>query len=242
MEELLRAGDEDSNDRYLIAPIRYTDTNTKALNAIACGFFGGFGGFLAEEFREHDYQLGRRNCQRFLDRYFAFTLAEAEEKQWEIKKEYIFSQSGKDYYPIIPIVKNTDVALLQGEKNIWPTYSRKRANDLKAGLTVRVRSVMRRVLPFGWVGAKWVIWVLIALTLLIIAGEFVKVAMLGTEPYILINGLKNNYILILQVILLVALAGISVLRLGKWAIERKIVNNAYAMFLRQVKDWGIKLE
>jgi len=242
MEELLRAGDEGSNDRYLISPIRYTETNTKAANAIACGFFGGFGGFLAEEFREHDYLLGRRNGQRFLDRYFAFTLKEAKEKGWDIKKEYVFLQNDIEYYPIIPIVKNSICAEPQGEKNIWPTYSRKRANDLKDGLTVRVRSVMKRVLPFGWVGQKWITWALIALTLLIVSGEFVKVAMLETELPVLVNGLKNNYILILQIILLLLLVILLVLRIGKWAIERKIVNTAYAMFLRQVNDWGIKLD
>jgi hypothetical protein len=31
----------------------------------------GFGGFLSRRFREHDYQLGRRNCQWFLRQYFA---------------------------------------------------------------------------------------------------------------------------------------------------------------------------
>ena len=29
-----------------------------------------FGGFHHEEFREHDYLLGRRNCQRLLARHF----------------------------------------------------------------------------------------------------------------------------------------------------------------------------
>ena len=39
--------------------------------AVALGVGGrgdddGFGGFLDRSFREHDYQLGRRNCQRLL--------------------------------------------------------------------------------------------------------------------------------------------------------------------------------
>ena len=33
---------------------------------IACGVLGGFGGFLHESFRRHDYLLGRRNAQAFL--------------------------------------------------------------------------------------------------------------------------------------------------------------------------------
>ena len=34
-----------------------------------------FGGFLAKEFRDHDYQLGSRNCQWFLKRHFGLLLA-----------------------------------------------------------------------------------------------------------------------------------------------------------------------
>ena len=39
--------------------------------AIATGVLGGFGGFLDESFRAHDYQLGRRNCQKFLRDIFS---------------------------------------------------------------------------------------------------------------------------------------------------------------------------
>jgi hypothetical protein len=242
MEELLRAGDSDNKDSYLVAPIRYTDTNTKALNAIACGFFAGFGGFLAEEFREHDYQLGRRNCQRFLDRYFIIKEEEAKAKGWTIKEEYIVTQDNERHYPIIPIIKESDAAKPQGEKNKWPAYKKMRANNLKDGLTVRVRSVMKRVLPFGWVGSQWVKWTLIILPLLVFAGEFVKAAILSSDSPIWLGGVNNIYILLFQIILLLAFTVLLVLRLGKWAIEKKIIKSAYKMFVGQVKDWGIEVE
>jgi hypothetical protein len=38
--------------------------------AIACGSLIGFGGLLEKEFRVHDFFLGRRNCQRFLQKQF----------------------------------------------------------------------------------------------------------------------------------------------------------------------------
>ena len=38
---------------------------------IASGLLGGFGGFVARAFRDHDFQLGRRNGQRFLQTTFA---------------------------------------------------------------------------------------------------------------------------------------------------------------------------
>ncbi len=34
--------------------------------ALATDCSGGFGGFLSQSFRDHDFQLGRRNCQKFL--------------------------------------------------------------------------------------------------------------------------------------------------------------------------------
>ncbi len=61
--------------RFLIAPLRRVPRTsvTQAVDAkplerfaIACGLLGGFGGFLEEKFRAHDFQLGRRNCQQFL--------------------------------------------------------------------------------------------------------------------------------------------------------------------------------
>lgn len=242
MEELLRAGDSQINDRYLIAPIRYTETNAKAVNAIACGSFGGFGGFLAEEFREHDYQLGRRNCQRFLEQYFAFTEIEAKDKGWLIKEAYVFEKDGTRYYPIIPIVKSSNVAKPQGDKNLWPSYPRIRARHLREGLTARTRSILKRILPFGWVGHRVVTWGIVALSVLIVAGEFAKIPQFQSHFSVLSNGLKGTYILILQIIFLMTLGAILVLRIGKWAIERRIVNGAYDILLRQVKEWGIKLE
>jgi hypothetical protein len=64
--QLALALDENHASRYLIGPrregLRY---------AIASGLLDGFGGFLSRSFRDFDYQLGRRNCQRFLQSSFA---------------------------------------------------------------------------------------------------------------------------------------------------------------------------
>ena len=60
-----------SYSRFLIAPRRYDKDGNAQRYGIACGLLGGFGGFLSERFRAHDYQLGRMNCQRFLRAYFA---------------------------------------------------------------------------------------------------------------------------------------------------------------------------
>jgi predicted acylesterase/phospholipase RssA len=82
---------------------------------IACGALDGFGGFFSKDFREHDYHLGRRNCQRFLRKHMSIKLDKA-------KNHYLFrdwkqdgsdarhnrfyvkysDQEGDGAYPIIP--------------------------------------------------------------------------------------------------------------------------------------------
>ncbi|WP_116132900.1 hypothetical protein [Tropicimonas sp. IMCC34043] len=65
--ELVAAMDGAGRSRFLIAPVR---DGKRGSEAIASGLLGGFGGFFSEAFREHDFQLGRRNCQWFLQKYF----------------------------------------------------------------------------------------------------------------------------------------------------------------------------
>ncbi len=70
--ELVTANDPHVYSRFLVVPRRGRNAdNSPVPHTIACGSLGGFGGFLSRRFREHDYQLGRRNCQWFLKQYFA---------------------------------------------------------------------------------------------------------------------------------------------------------------------------
>jgi hypothetical protein len=68
--ELALAVDRDHGSRYLIGPRREIAGKRQRFG-IASGLLGGFGGFVARVFRDHDYQLGRQNCQDFLLREFA---------------------------------------------------------------------------------------------------------------------------------------------------------------------------
>jgi len=76
-DDLVAALDESILSRFLIAPRRRSGPQQNAPLepfAIACGLLGGFGGFLSEEFRAHDYQLGRLNAHFFLRNSFAAPL------------------------------------------------------------------------------------------------------------------------------------------------------------------------
>jgi len=69
-EEVFSALDPDWASRWMIAPQRYDLAHKPEPYGIACGLLGGFGGFLDRQFREHDYELGRKNCQDFLAGWF----------------------------------------------------------------------------------------------------------------------------------------------------------------------------
>jgi hypothetical protein len=68
MGESLRAvASGRSFSRFVLAP---SDADRPNDDALQCGLLGAFGGFFERGFRAHDYQLGRRNCQKFLLDHF----------------------------------------------------------------------------------------------------------------------------------------------------------------------------
>lgn len=58
--------------RFMIAP---SGKQVPGQQALQCGSLGAFGGFFEKKFRQHDYQLGRRNCQQFLRTQFLLPTA-----------------------------------------------------------------------------------------------------------------------------------------------------------------------
>jgi hypothetical protein len=69
-EELALAENDRVFSRFMISPSRTLPDGTPAKPAMAAAILGGFGAFLHEDFRRHDFQLGRRNCQAFLRWHF----------------------------------------------------------------------------------------------------------------------------------------------------------------------------
>lgn len=81
---------------------------------IACGALDGFGGFFSREFREHDFHLGRYNCQKFLRKHFTIPLDKLDSAKvfsdWKSdgndpRHERFFVPNdlgGPGFYPIIP--------------------------------------------------------------------------------------------------------------------------------------------
>ncbi len=113
-EELENAYDEDNYTRFMVVPIR-RDPKTDEIceYSLACGGLSGFSGFFSKKFRIHDFLLGRRNAQRFIQRYFSVP-ANAKNPIIEFGYEKIknsFLIKGDDsqsFLPIIPDIRITE--------------------------------------------------------------------------------------------------------------------------------------
>ena len=120
MDELVLAQTSSVYSRFMIAPVRYATRDgqeVKASHPVASGVLGGFGGFLSKRFRQHDFQLGRRNCQQFLRKHFTLPLEKAKRNPIfagddpEALDHHVVREDGEPItvdgdklYPIIPLV------------------------------------------------------------------------------------------------------------------------------------------
>jgi hypothetical protein len=110
-EDLKLTKDESVFSRFAIAPS--DDTAPPNLPSLLCGALGAFGGFIDENFRDRDYQLGRRNCQQFLRKSFVLpegntTIAAGVTKQPEMmdsfREAFAFQDGGQWWYGVIPLM------------------------------------------------------------------------------------------------------------------------------------------
>jgi hypothetical protein len=112
--DLARAANVNVSSRFLIAPSRQItikrngrNQEVDAYEPLASGVLGGFGGFLCREFRAHDYQLGRRNCQKFLRDYFVLAADNPLFKNWPARAaqnpDLQIEEGKKTFRPIIPL-------------------------------------------------------------------------------------------------------------------------------------------
>jgi hypothetical protein len=98
--------------RFLIAPARTIgegDNAKQDAKALVSGCLGAFGGFLFRQFRDHDYMLGRRNCQQFLRQHFVLDpenkLFDGWREKGNLKERLaIHRDKGEIYFPIIPLL------------------------------------------------------------------------------------------------------------------------------------------
>ncbi len=146
-EDLRLTKDENVASRFAIAP---TDNKAPGLPALMCGALGAFGGFVDEKFRDRDYQLGRRNCQQFLREHFALpednvTIAAGVTKKPAIQEafraEYGLPQSGKTWYPIIPLMPKMRGEIVAPPRDQFKTTPERLEEVAEAALN-RIKAVV----------------------------------------------------------------------------------------------------
>lgn len=117
--------ESDDASQYIITPSRMIPNRKGELEsvygekAIACGNLGGFGGFLHKDFREHDYYLGRFNCEIFLRDYFTIP-------KEDIARNPIFAEGykGIDLAPYQSLKDPTQIQII-------PIFTKRREGDYK---------------------------------------------------------------------------------------------------------------
>lgn len=156
--DLVLANRGDVYSRFLIAPDRGDQTQVSDGRAIAGGALHGFGGYLAWQFRAHDYFLGRRNCQRFLEQWFSLPEGNHLFDQWPEPLKEKYRRNGE--LPIIPLVGNVHPQSRAEPLPDWPAGKcnvedlvpplEQRLDRLYAKLTAETSLLYRPFLWLGW--------------------------------------------------------------------------------------------
>ncbi len=156
-QTLALAGDDQIGSRYMISPSRQITlrdrdgqmTEIDARYPIASGLLHGFGGFVARNFREHDFQLGRRNCQRFLQTVFRLP---AENRILQASFAGVdtqnFLRTDSKGLPLIPLVGDAAAMVPIPE---WPRITEADLQIVLRRLRARLTAVAKKLL-FGRTG------------------------------------------------------------------------------------------
>ncbi len=164
--ELIAAADEKIFSRFLISPSREGPNGEMfaGADAIACGLLGGFGGFMDEAFRAHDYQLGRRNCQRFLQEVFLLHKNNAVVRDWAAGltptpgAAHVAQDGATDDPVIARIIPLYGRAAIEVPAPVWPKLSEKKVALLTQGVENRAAALVPLVIKeaspsLGWLGS-----------------------------------------------------------------------------------------
>jgi len=117
-DELEAARNPEIFSRFLIAPHRQDAERGMEL---AGASLGAFGGFFSEKFRQHDFQLGRRNAQRFLMQHFVIgaqnPLVE-DNLEWFRANGCVIEKEEETFVQIIPMTEEAGQTITKEIKPI----------------------------------------------------------------------------------------------------------------------------
>ena len=148
--DLVAASDPNVYSRYLISPKRtakMVDSAGKPIPQLATALLHAAGGFLDEQFREHDFVLGRRNCQSFLKNHFVLN-----------PRNHVFGEEADptapdgEKKPIIPLF-GTAAAIV--ELAPWPKMPHEKLAELRVALQHRFDQLVGTVTT-ALLGENWI--------------------------------------------------------------------------------------
>ena len=150
--DLALAARGDIYSRFAIMPSRRNAAGQRAAMAMASAILGGFGGFLSETFRRHDFHLGRRNCQAFLRWHFCLPetnpLFDGFDKRddWYVREksgkvETFPSRKAQKDVPYLPIIPLCGTAKQEIGRRPFPLAQDADAKRLRNEVAARVSSV-----------------------------------------------------------------------------------------------------
>lgn len=175
-EELTRAADPTVFNQFMLNPVRRQPGLAKPeKHAIACGGLGGFAGFLSEDFRRHDYFLGRQNMQAFLRKHFVLPEKDPLFVKWTDENQktkhrvrrdarhrvvetaddgttYVVDADGKRQPPdgeltsYLPIVPLVPDLQVEEKTEAWPTYTEEQLSQLRGQIESRSKLVVERLI------------------------------------------------------------------------------------------------
>jgi hypothetical protein len=157
-EELVLAADEEVYSEFLIGPsdgaTLLPKEDPRHIDISGATLFG-FGAFLFRDFRDHDFQLGRRNCQRFLETSFALPEENPLFTEWpnQLRTTLAVADPTGPHLPIIPLF---GTARAEVPRPFWPRKSTNDINKLRVVIGARIGAVAQRLadtlpsVPLKW--------------------------------------------------------------------------------------------
>ncbi len=148
-EELVSAQDKKNYTRFLIAPRRCTHDGRLQAFPLAGSGFEGFTGFLSEKFRHHDFMLGRRNCQRFLQSTFCLPMDNPIVAHWtpEMDSRHgVWGDTGESDAPMRPLIPLYGHAAEECLLPEWASLSGRELKQLKKMAKRRIKAIKPRLL------------------------------------------------------------------------------------------------
>ena len=159
-QELACALNESIYSRFLIAPVR--QGKKPGETEIASFGLSGFAGFFEQSFRRHDFQLGRRNCQKFLRDHLAVHVENPVVRNWVARLKQAGSldkfhtrtrdalgndKLDENFVQLIPLM---DSVLTPIDALEWPRLSggvNALLAKLSPDLKLRIEAVLDRAVP-----------------------------------------------------------------------------------------------